>query len=180
MDAIVIEKCRGCGKPFRPRAKKSKVFCSSLCRVTAKLSEPAPAEEAKELVLQLRRMGLVGRIAPVYRSDPTTPVYGLLVPRALALVEFNEWRREPIAEATFNSALAICRIDPYPRQSSAHWGPPEATYSGRPDLRFLETAPEQGRHPTPGALRGNDHQLEYYEDGYPKLPTCLDRRDAAA
>ena len=25
-------------------------------------------------------------------------------------------------------------------------------------------------------LNGDDYQLEYYEDGYPKLPTCLDRR----
>ena len=30
--------------------------------------------------------------------------------------------------------------------------------------------------PTPGALQGDDYQLEYYEDGYPKLPACLDRR----
>ena len=29
--------------------------------------------------------------------------------------------------------------------------------------------------PTPGALQGDDVQLEYYEDGYPKLPACLDR-----
>jgi hypothetical protein len=25
-------------------------------------------------------------------------------------------------------------------------------------------------------LRGDDYLLEYYEDGYPKLPSCLDRR----
>jgi hypothetical protein len=30
--------------------------------------------------------------------------------------------------------------------------------------------------PTPRALQGDDVQLEYYEDGYPKLPACLDRR----
>jgi len=30
--------------------------------------------------------------------------------------------------------------------------------------------------PTPGALQGYDYPLEYYEDGYPKLPACLDRR----
>ena len=30
--------------------------------------------------------------------------------------------------------------------------------------------------PTPGALQGDDYQLEYYLDGYPKLPACLDRR----
>ena len=29
---------------------------------------------------------------------------------------------------------------------------------------------------TPGALQGDDYPLEYYEDGYPKLPACLDRR----
>ena len=26
------------------------------------------------------------------------------------------------------------------------------------------------------ALQGDDYPLEYYEDGYPKLPACLDRR----
>jgi hypothetical protein len=30
--------------------------------------------------------------------------------------------------------------------------------------------------PTPGALQGDDYPLEYYEDRYPKLPACLDRR----
>ena len=32
------------------------------------------------------------------------------------------------------------------------------------------------RGPTPGALQGDDYRVEYYEDGYPKLPACLDRR----
>jgi hypothetical protein len=39
--------------------------------------------------------------------------------------------------------------------------------------------PERGRHlagPTPGALQGDDYPLQYHEDGYPKLPECLDRR----
>jgi hypothetical protein len=30
--------------------------------------------------------------------------------------------------------------------------------------------------PTPTALQGDDYRLEYYEDGYPKLPACLNRR----
>jgi hypothetical protein len=34
--------------------------------------------------------------------------------------------------------------------------------------------------PTPGALQGDDYPLEYYEDGYPKLPACLDRRPKAS
>jgi hypothetical protein len=35
---------------------------------------------------------------------------------------------------------------------------------------------EASNGPTPGALQGDDCALEYYEDGYPKLPACLDRR----
>jgi hypothetical protein len=27
-----------------------------------------------------------------------------------------------------------------------------------------------------GSLRGDDHPLEYYENGYAKRPACLDRR----
>jgi len=30
--------------------------------------------------------------------------------------------------------------------------------------------------PTPGALQVGDFPLEYYDDGYPKLPESLDRR----
>lgn len=38
--------------------------------------------------------------------------------------------------------------------------------------------PERDFHtsPTPVALQGDDVQLDYYEDRYPKLPACLDRR----
>ena len=33
--------------------------------------------------------------------------------------------------------------------------------------------------PTPGALQGDDYPLEYHDDGYPKIPACLDRRKVA-
>jgi hypothetical protein len=42
-----------------------------------------------------------------------------------------------------------------------------------------EMDPHHGTNPdgsTPGALQGDDYPLEYYEDGFPKLPACLDRR----
>ena len=45
--------------------------------------------------------------------------------------------------------------------------PPTHTFRG-------ENLDEQ-RGPTPGALQGDDAALDYYEDGYPKLPACLDR-----
>ena len=43
--------------------------------------------------------------------------------------------------------------------------------------------PEPSHHhegPTPGALHGDDDPLEYYEDGYPKLPECLRRVKVAS
>ena len=72
----------------------------------------------------------------------------------------------------------------------------ELTLTQRPGSRYIgSSAPLQGseRHSestfppliwperdftsghTPGALQGDDYQLEYYEDGYPKLPSCLKR-----
>ena len=49
-----------------------------------------------------------------------------------------------------------------------------------PATRLAETAtPYFNPHgPTPWALQGDDYQLEYYDDGYPRLPACLDRRAA--
>ena len=63
-------------------------------------------------------------------------------------------------------------------------------YSNQP----LTTAPEKRLHATSASvaapesqpqafttnftevLNGDDYQLDYYEDAYPKLPACLDRR----
>jgi hypothetical protein len=40
-----------------------------------------------------------------------------------------------------------------------------------------ETTPDEHRQPE--ALERDCYPLEYYEDGYPKLPACLDRRGRA-
>jgi hypothetical protein len=51
-------------------------------------------------------------------------------------------------------------------------------------LRFTEEPPAMADYnphgPTLGALQGDDYPLEYYVDGYPKLPACLDRRPGPA
>jgi hypothetical protein len=42
-----------------------------------------------------------------------------------------------------------------------------------------EVAPEPtatADHYQSTALSGDDYPIEYYDDGYPKLPQCLDRR----
>lgn len=49
----------------------------------------------------------------------------------------------------------------------------------RPTMIWSEKDSRHGTNPdgsTPGALQGDDYQLKFYEEGYPRLPTCLDRR----
>ena len=50
--------------------------------------------------------------------------------------------------------------------------------SDKPTMIWPEKHDHHG--PTPGALQGDDYPLEYYEDGFPKLPACLDRRPKPA
>jgi hypothetical protein len=51
-------------------------------------------------------------------------------------------------------------------------------------VRFTQepaTTTDHNPHgPTPGALQGDAYPLEYYGDGYPKLPACLDCRTRPA
>jgi hypothetical protein len=58
-----------------------------------------------------------------------------------------------------------------------HYMPPkQAPMASQPLSRV--TNPLHGSNPdgsTPGAIQG-DYPLEYYADGLPKLPACLDRR----
>ena len=49
--------------------------------------------------------------------------------------------------------------------------PPPPVASDKPSTPYFNP-----HGPTPGALQGDEATLEYYEDGYPKLPACLDRR----
>ena len=46
----------------------------------------------------------------------------------------------------------------------------------RPSGEQTEYKPQ--KHWAGGPLRGDDYPREYYPDGYPKLPRCLDRRKA--
>jgi hypothetical protein len=61
-----------------------------------------------------------------------------------------------------------------PTGSVAHAEGKRGTLGDGPTMIWPERDPHVW--PTPGALQGDDYPLEYYEDGYPKLPTCLDRR----
>jgi hypothetical protein len=51
--------------------------------------------------------------------------------------------------------------------------------TGNPKLRQTILNTEQllkDDEPTSRVLVGDEIQLDYYDDGYPKLPDCLDRR----
>ena len=61
-----------------------------------------------------------------------------------------------------------------PRSDNTAASEAPAPLSDGPTMVWPERNFTQG--PTPGALQGDDYPLEYYEDGYPKLPACLDRR----
>src|SRR5262249_6615407 len=58
------------------------------------------------------------------------------------------------------------------RSSKSHYKAPAPLLQAHEAPQRREFTPG----PTPGALQGDDYPLEYYEDGYPKLPSCLDRR----
>ena len=55
----------------------------------------------------------------------------------------------------------------------------------RSDYRASTALPEAAKAPSLGfgrpgdpRLQGDEYQLEYYEDGFPRLPDCLRRRQA--
>ena len=78
----------------------------------------------------------------------------------------QERRRHPIKRSADKEAsLTVIPVSASPR--------PEAALT-----RSQSTSSAHGTNPngsTPGALQGDDHALEYYDDGYPKLPDCLRR-----
>ncbi len=73
---------------------------------------------------------------------------------------------------------------------------PEEVLTDSPPLQPIERSAYSGPRPTPRApdappaisfgfgkpgdqpLQGDDYPLLYHEDGYPRLPACLDRRKA--
>ena len=81
-----------------------------------------------------------------------------------------------------------CRKADFKRRGRAEKSVPEASpaivvVEKRPPALERATPPPAappGRDfqlgPTPGALQGDDYPLEFYKDGYPKLPACLNRR----
>jgi len=104
--------CEVCGGVLVVRRKRSKRFCSNKCRMAA---ARARAAEPDTLLAELRGLGVVGKVWPVYRWDKVPAVYALLVPRHHALEMFNEVRvgDEPVAAAEFASRLRRLEMHDY-------------------------------------------------------------------
>ena len=95
----------------------------------------------------------------------------LLIPRGIVLAEINALREKPISDAELQRVLVAHRIRDYPGGF---------TQEGGQTYHWTDQSPEHAHHgsnpggSTSGAIQGN-YPLEYYEDGFPKLPACLDR-----
>jgi hypothetical protein len=98
----------------------------------------------------------VGRISPVQLA--------LLVPRGIALAELNLDREPPLTAADLTRALAELHIADYPQLEASLSG---ALRREEPEAQSAALLPE-GSYEEP-------FPLEFYEDGYPKLPDCLER-----
>jgi hypothetical protein len=71
-------------------------------------------------------------------------------------------RQEPIT----SSPPVLSTTEPITRPPAPLLGPQKAFQSASYGFGKRGDAP----------LQGDDYPLEYYEDGFPKLPACLDRR----
>jgi hypothetical protein len=109
------------------------------------------------MVSFLKRLRFVGRISPTQLA--------LLVPRGIALAEINLDREPPLTAADLLRALSELHIADYPQREASVSG---ALRRDEPEAPPATLLPE-GSYEVP-------YPLEYYEDGYPKLPECLDRR----
>lgn len=80
-------------------------------------------------------------------------------------------------------ALALLRALPEWHPDRQQRGTPEAPLVGVVPEKLSPAAPDADQaasygfgRPGDKPLSGDDYPLEFYEDGYPKLPACLDRR----
>ena len=153
---------RYCGRVVRQGSLRSK---GSLCLRASIAATPAATQAgtserrktAREIVSFLRGILFVGRISPTQLA--------LLVPRGVALAELNLDREPPFTSADLMRALKELHISDYPQR--------EASVSGALRQQDPEAPPAtllpEGSYEVP-------YPLEYYEDGFPKLPACLDRK----
>jgi len=94
--------CKGCAKPLPPRKRgRRQEYCSDRCRKAAgRAAAQEASEEEKDLIRSLRGSWLVSQLWPVYTCDDSPRIIALIVPKQIALDEFNHAKGgEPFSEA---------------------------------------------------------------------------------
>jgi len=106
--------CAQCRATYRAPRSSSR-FCSTACRVRHHRDGPPSDIPADGLFYELlNRLGYAGQIGPVNRKDPRPPVYGLTVPRAHAVAEWNSrYPEAAMADAVFKKRLKDRGIHDY-------------------------------------------------------------------
>ena len=104
-----LRHCACCGKEL-VSVRSTKAYCDDACRKRAARGNPEQQIESRWIVECLRRMGLVGKIWPVYRWDDSQPIFALLVPFDTALDELNLGSIPLVTEADLKRALRDCDV----------------------------------------------------------------------
>lgn len=99
--------CAQCGSVYRA-ARATSVYCSDTCRKRAQRGAlPIDNRLADLLRRWLLRRSYAGQIGPTNGRDPRPAIFGLTVPRALAMEEWNRWNPgAAMTDETFQSILS--------------------------------------------------------------------------
>jgi hypothetical protein len=133
-----------------------------VARVGDRASEPLPLEQAKAAANSL--LTTKGKAEPCDPIAELNQAAAIEVDRAVIERQRHQWPLNLMGMS--NRQDPLMKVDPKSID-------PESIQAVL-DIERVLIVDEQPS--TPGALQGDDYQLEYYEDGYPKLPACLDRR----
>jgi hypothetical protein len=89
--------------------RSTKAYCSDACRKKASRGGIQQQTESRRLVECLRRLGMVGKIWPIYSWDESPSIFALMVTSQAALDEFN-FHAPTITEGELERALRDCGI----------------------------------------------------------------------
>jgi hypothetical protein len=171
-------RCDNCRGDYRPQ-REAQSYCSRDCRRAAaygrerfKAGTKGRRKSRLEASDKLRRTLVAGSFrkgdfSSIKSVDyrPTNwvekpnqhDVYG--IDQAYWTREKRKWPVDLMGGARHNTRRPALTVEPKLRQSII-------------ETEWLLKEDEPNSH----CLSGDDIQLEYYEDGYPRLPECLDRR----
>ena len=103
-----LRHCACCGIEMES-VRSTKAYCSDACRKKASRGGIEQQTESRRLVERLRRMGMVGKIWPIYSWDASPSIFTLMVTSQTALAELN-LSGPTITERELERALRDCEI----------------------------------------------------------------------